>query len=293
MADQGTRLETEDDVRPRAANASAGGPRPIAGRRRADRHRADRHRIAGRGRLPAALPADPSAADAHLDGLRRRLGGVASRFASARIVLRSVARKATWFIPHDAQISGRHAELRQALVKEKYRWSLVDLQSTNGTYVRVGQAILEHGQEFLIGCTRFRFEKPTGGRFRWRRNRQAPPSKARASGKRLRSGGHMRGHRRTDRRRPGDPLLVGRPRELGGQGRRALSNRPVEGPARQPAACQDSPPRRWPMGGGKQQVRQWRVVESGADFVQGNLPFHAWRAEIHHSNAAIKEGCQP
>ena len=61
-------------------------------------------------------------------------------------------------IPNDAQISGRHAELRQSLVKEKHRWSLIDLQSTNGTYVRVGQAVLEHGQEFLVGCTRFRFE---------------------------------------------------------------------------------------------------------------------------------------
>jgi pSer/pThr/pTyr-binding forkhead associated (FHA) protein len=64
-------------------------------------------------------------------------------------------------IPNDAQISGRHAELRQAIVKGKYRWSLVDLKSTNGTYVRVGQAVLEHGQEFLVGSTRFRFEKQT------------------------------------------------------------------------------------------------------------------------------------
>ena len=39
-------------------------------------------------------------------------------------------------IGHDSQISSRHAELRQVLVREKYRWILTDLKSTNGTYVR-------------------------------------------------------------------------------------------------------------------------------------------------------------
>jgi len=77
-------------------------------------------------------------------------------------------------IPHDTQISGRHAELRQSLVKEKHRWSLIDLQSTNGTYVRIGQAILEYGQEFVIGCTRFRFENQPAAD-------SVPPKAARAS----------------------------------------------------------------------------------------------------------------
>jgi pSer/pThr/pTyr-binding forkhead associated (FHA) protein len=62
-------------------------------------------------------------------------------------------------IPHDGQMSGRHAELRRTFANEKYRWHLIDLKSTNGTYVRVGQAILQDGQEFIIGRTRFRFEK--------------------------------------------------------------------------------------------------------------------------------------
>lgn len=61
-------------------------------------------------------------------------------------------------IPNDAMISTRHAELRHSLVGDKHRWSLLDLQSTNGTYVRVDNAVLKHHQEFLIGSTRFRFE---------------------------------------------------------------------------------------------------------------------------------------
>ncbi len=63
-------------------------------------------------------------------------------------------------IAHDVQMSGRHAELRRSRHKDRYRWQLVDLKSTNGTYVRVGHAILRHGQEFIIGRTRYRFENP-------------------------------------------------------------------------------------------------------------------------------------
>jgi pSer/pThr/pTyr-binding forkhead associated (FHA) protein len=63
-------------------------------------------------------------------------------------------------IAHDGQMSGRHAQLRCTVAKEKRRWQLVDLNSTNGTYARVSHALLEHGQEFVIGRTRFRFEQP-------------------------------------------------------------------------------------------------------------------------------------
>ncbi len=63
-------------------------------------------------------------------------------------------------ISHDGQMSGRHAELRHTFSKEKHRWHLVDLKSTNGTFVRIGHALLEHGQEFIVGRTRLRFEHP-------------------------------------------------------------------------------------------------------------------------------------
>ena len=66
-------------------------------------------------------------------------------------------------IPHDAMISGRHAELSRHLDQGRYRWVLVDLQSTNGTYVRVGGAILKHNQELLIGSRRYRFDAALQG----------------------------------------------------------------------------------------------------------------------------------
>jgi pSer/pThr/pTyr-binding forkhead associated (FHA) protein len=44
--------------------------------------------------------------------------------------------------------------------KGKRRWHLSDLKSTNGTYVRISHATLEHQAEFIIGRTRFRFDDP-------------------------------------------------------------------------------------------------------------------------------------
>lgn len=61
-------------------------------------------------------------------------------------------------IPHDAMMSGRHAEVSRQMVQGVFRWTLTDLQSTNGTYVRVGKTLLKHGHELRIGRTHFRFE---------------------------------------------------------------------------------------------------------------------------------------
>ena len=38
---------------------------------------------------------------------------------------------------------------------------MIDLKSTNGTYVRINSAVLEDGQEFILGRTRYRFEHQT------------------------------------------------------------------------------------------------------------------------------------
>jgi hypothetical protein len=63
-------------------------------------------------------------------------------------------------IPHDGQISGRHAELvRRRDEDGAWVWTLTDLGSTNGSFVRAGSALLKDGQEFLIGRTRYRFEE--------------------------------------------------------------------------------------------------------------------------------------
>ena len=63
-------------------------------------------------------------------------------------------------IPHDGGMSGRHAEIARRLVDGRYRWSLRDLGSTNGTFVRTSRASLADGQEMLIGGNRYRFDVP-------------------------------------------------------------------------------------------------------------------------------------
>jgi pSer/pThr/pTyr-binding forkhead associated (FHA) protein len=65
-------------------------------------------------------------------------------------------------IPHDTLMSGRHAQLSRQVEKGRHRWYLTDLESTNGTYVRVGKAALKHSQELLLGSHRYRFEAAAG-----------------------------------------------------------------------------------------------------------------------------------
>lgn len=64
-------------------------------------------------------------------------------------------------IPHDAMMSSRHAEIVREADQVGWRWTLDDLRSTNGTYVRVASAPLEHGTEFLVGSSVLRFEDAT------------------------------------------------------------------------------------------------------------------------------------
>jgi pSer/pThr/pTyr-binding forkhead associated (FHA) protein len=66
-------------------------------------------------------------------------------------------------IPHDTMISARHAELTRHHEQGRYRWHLTDLNSTNGTYVRVTTAILKHQQELLMGSRRYRFDAAPQG----------------------------------------------------------------------------------------------------------------------------------
>lgn len=63
-------------------------------------------------------------------------------------------------IPHDAMMSGKHAELARKQEKGRLVWYLTDLQSTNGTYVRVGRGLLKHNQQLLLGGRRYRFDFP-------------------------------------------------------------------------------------------------------------------------------------
>lgn len=82
-------------------------------------------------------------------------------------------------VPHDPLMSSRHAELVRQKVKDGYRWVLTDLQSRNGTWVRIGNTVLRDQNEFLVGRGQYRFESaaapaaapppaaPAGGTLAW------------------------------------------------------------------------------------------------------------------------------
>lgn len=61
-------------------------------------------------------------------------------------------------LPHDRLISARHAQLVRQEGEEGVTWTLRDLRSSNGTFVRVRRAPLQHGSVVLLGRTRLRFE---------------------------------------------------------------------------------------------------------------------------------------
>lgn len=60
-------------------------------------------------------------------------------------------------VPHETEMSGRHLAISRQVVKDRYRWYLTDLDSTNGSFVRVSKAVLRQGQEILLGGRRYRF----------------------------------------------------------------------------------------------------------------------------------------
>ncbi len=63
-------------------------------------------------------------------------------------------------IPHDRDISAEHAEIVCRWQDGGYRWHLLDLQSTNGTFLRSSKSLLRHGKEFVLGSRRFVFHAP-------------------------------------------------------------------------------------------------------------------------------------
>ncbi|MCA9132798.1 MAG: FHA domain-containing protein [Planctomycetales bacterium] len=65
-------------------------------------------------------------------------------------------------VPHDHWMSGRHAEIQRRKSGSHYRWFLVDLSSTNGTFVRTEAATLKHKDELFLGQERYRFTVQDG-----------------------------------------------------------------------------------------------------------------------------------
>jgi pSer/pThr/pTyr-binding forkhead associated (FHA) protein len=64
-------------------------------------------------------------------------------------------------IPHDDAISGKHAEITRRLENGQLNWYLKDLNSSNGTFVRVARTLLGPQQEILLGSRRYRLESAT------------------------------------------------------------------------------------------------------------------------------------
>lgn len=148
MPIQATRLETEEDVR-RALIALRPGAKAAKGPVACGPAPADDappfFRPALRSPTPILTICD--------DGLE---AGEAVRIRKKEFVIGRTEGDLT--IPHDGQMSSRHAAVKQTMVKDAVRWALVDLGSKNGTFVRVSHAVLEDGMELVVGCTRLRFE---------------------------------------------------------------------------------------------------------------------------------------
>jgi pSer/pThr/pTyr-binding forkhead associated (FHA) protein len=164
-----TRLEFADEIQAaiRAREAELAGlsapqPEPERERRDLSRHVAHAPEPAGTGTpvqpyRPSLRPPTPVLVvfdDGGDEGQTIRLRG--DRFVIGRS-------EGDLLIPHDGQISGRHAELvRHQDEEAAWLWTLTDLNSTNGSFVRAGAALLKDGQEFLIGRTRYRLEANAG-----------------------------------------------------------------------------------------------------------------------------------
>ncbi|QEG39721.1 FHA domain-containing protein [Roseimaritima ulvae] len=63
-------------------------------------------------------------------------------------------------IAGDPDISGKHIELACVPVEGGMKWRLTDLNSTNGTFVRVNRAPLADGKELILASHRYRFHMP-------------------------------------------------------------------------------------------------------------------------------------
>jgi pSer/pThr/pTyr-binding forkhead associated (FHA) protein len=66
-------------------------------------------------------------------------------------------------IPHDSLMSGRHVEITRQRVAEHWRWTITDLQTRNGLFVRASRVSLAPGAEILVGHGRYRFEVTAPG----------------------------------------------------------------------------------------------------------------------------------
>ncbi|MFO7903141.1 MAG: FHA domain-containing protein [Planctomycetota bacterium] len=62
-------------------------------------------------------------------------------------------------IPHDNLISGRHAEIARHFEDGKVLWRLYDLNSRNGSFVKIDFIRLRVGDELILGATTYVFQE--------------------------------------------------------------------------------------------------------------------------------------
>ncbi|MEX2170665.1 MAG: FHA domain-containing protein [Pirellulales bacterium] len=65
-------------------------------------------------------------------------------------------------VPHELQMSRRHARIDRRQVSGEWHWYLRDLGSTNGTFVRARRVRLRDKDEVLLGADLVRFLQPGG-----------------------------------------------------------------------------------------------------------------------------------
>lgn len=63
-------------------------------------------------------------------------------------------------IPSDRTLSGHHAEIRRIVDSGRASWVLVDLDTANGTFVRVKSAAISADTIVVLGCRRYRLVQP-------------------------------------------------------------------------------------------------------------------------------------
>ena len=60
--------------------------------------------------------------------------------------------------PHDLSVSTKHLEIVREAADGRWVWKLRDLESANGTFVRIDRSTLHDGQILLIGSGRYQFK---------------------------------------------------------------------------------------------------------------------------------------
>jgi len=67
-------------------------------------------------------------------------------------------------IPHERMMSSQHARISCRYQDQHFCWFITDLESTNGTFLQIRAAKIQHNSEVFFGSFRYRFDAaPQGG----------------------------------------------------------------------------------------------------------------------------------